>query len=388
MDKFYLPYLIALITVFISVLLSFFLLTVKSKNRMANNLLSAFIIVCAIDAGGIIIAQYLESMPELYDIIKSVTFLIFPLFYLYVLSICYNNFKLRLSSLYHILPFAINNLLIVSISLFSKNDSLQFALQEFSLIFSTFILKLQAVIYLIAIIYVLRRYKKIYLHNYANGNINIYNWLFRIVLVFLITLPLSVLKDLSYFRNHQEIFIWTIVALTTAALLLFCWFVLIALYNPEFFRGVDPNIDTAKKYLSKKNDKRAFESKLDSMDSALIEQLRKHMIEKEPFLEPTLTLQELALQMNIPSRELSILINQHIGQHFFEFINKYRIEKALEIIEKSTKSEFTIQQIYFEVGFNSKSSFNTAFKKFTQSTPTAYRNLISSKTFPNLSKRV
>ena len=60
--------------------------------------------------------------------------------------------------------------------------------------------------------------------------------------------------------------------------------------------------------LNKIYESKPLETALDPKDSALIEQLRKFMIEKEPFLEPTLTLQDLALQMNIHARELSILI--------------------------------------------------------------------------------
>jgi AraC-like DNA-binding protein len=244
-------------------------------------------------------------------------------------------------------------------------------------IFSTFLLKLQALLYLIAIVYVLKKYKKIFLENYAYGNIDIYKWLSRIVLVFLITLPVTIIKDFSNFSNHQEIFTWSIIVLTTTALIMLCWFILKALYTPEIFRGIDPELKPARKFTNRKNEIKSIETGLGTKYSAIIEQLRKHMIEKEPFLEPTLTLQDLALQINIPVRELSILINQHTGQHFFDFINKYRIEKAVQIIEKSTKREFTIQQIYFEVGFNSKSSFNTAFKKHTQRTPSEYKNLQS-----------
>ena len=99
------------------------------------------------------------------------------------------------------------------------------------------------------------------------------------------------------------------------------------------------------------------------------------MLEQKPYLESKLTLQELAIQVNIDSRELSILINQHIGQHFFDFINEYRLKKAMEILQNSSKKELTIQQIFYDVGFNSKSSFNSAFKKYTGQTPTEYRKL-------------
>jgi AraC-like DNA-binding protein len=101
--------------------------------------------------------------------------------------------------------------------------------------------------------------------------------------------------------------------------------------------------------------------------------LKLFMIEKEPFLDPSLTIQNLAGQMQIGSRELSVLINQHIGNHFFDFVNEYRIQKTTKILQDKSKNKLTILEILYEVGFNSKSSFNSAFKKHIGITPTEYR---------------
>ena len=97
------------------------------------------------------------------------------------------------------------------------------------------------------------------------------------------------------------------------------------------------------------------------------------MIDEQPFLNPALTIQDISQEMNVPVRELSVLINHQLGQHFYDFVNTYRIEKAKEILKDSSKSKVTILEILYEVGFNSKSSFNTAFKKHTGNTPTEYR---------------
>jgi len=82
----------------------------------------------------------------------------------------------------------------------------------------------------------------------------------------------------------------------------------------------------------------------------------------------------LANQIDIPVRDLSILINHQMDQHFFDFVNEYRIQKAMHILKDESKSQLTVLEILYEVGFNSKSSFNTSFKKYTNLTPTAYRN--------------
>jgi AraC-like DNA-binding protein len=77
--------------------------------------------------------------------------------------------------------------------------------------------------------------------------------------------------------------------------------------------------------------------------------------------------------MQIPAKDLSILINHKMGQHFFDFINRYRIEAATKLLENQVKPKLTVLEILYQVGFNSKSSFNTAFKNHTGLTPTQYR---------------
>ena len=70
--------------------------------------------------------------------------------------------------------------------------------------------------------------------------------------------------------------------------------------------------------------------------------------------------------------------NHNLNQHFFDFVNEYRIKKAMEILADASKNHLTVLEILYEVGFNSKSSFNTAFKKYTKQTPTEYRKQYSS----------
>ena len=88
---------------------------------------------------------------------------------------------------------------------------------------------------------------------------------------------------------------------------------------------------------------------------------------------PSLTIRSLSEDIKMNSRELSVLINQNLNQHFFDFINEYRIKEAMNILKNPTKKEVTVLEILYEVGFNSKSSFNTAFKKYTGFTPTQFR---------------
>ena len=100
------------------------------------------------------------------------------------------------------------------------------------------------------------------------------------------------------------------------------------------------------------------------------------MTAEKPFLNPSLTILEVSNAIQIPVRDLSVLINHTLGQHFYDFVNIYRIESAMEILKDPAKNKLTVLEILYEVGFNSKSSFNTAFKKHTGNTPTVYRKLL------------
>ncbi|WP_408641487.1 helix-turn-helix domain-containing protein [Spirosoma telluris] len=63
-----------------------------------------------------------------------------------------------------------------------------------------------------------------------------------------------------------------------------------------------------------------------------------------------------------------------MGQHFFDYINRHRIEEAKRLFRQSTDAKLTVLEVLYQVGFNSKSSFNTLFRKYTGQTPTDYKN--------------
>jgi len=119
-------------------------------------------------------------------------------------------------------------------------------------------------------------------------------------------------------------------------------------------------------------------SLLSSEQSSLIALKLKEFMEKEkPFLEPELTLQELASRVEIHPRYVSQVINERFNKNFFEFVNYYRVEEAKSQLIADSGLEKTILEILYECGFNSKSVFNTFFKKSTGLTPSQYRKRCS-----------
>ena len=99
----------------------------------------------------------------------------------------------------------------------------------------------------------------------------------------------------------------------------------------------------------------------------------EYMKNNRPYLDPELTLDQLAKQLSLKSRLLSQVINDELGQNFYDFINRYRIEEASRLLTNPKDPKITVLEVLYEVGFNSKSSFNTLFKKYTGLTPSEFK---------------
>jgi len=107
-------------------------------------------------------------------------------------------------------------------------------------------------------------------------------------------------------------------------------------------------------------------------DEALAE-LELLMNEEKLFLDPDLNLRMLSGQLRIHSNYLSRIINEEFGVNFNDYINRHRIEEACRMLRRPENSKKNITEIMYQCGFYSKSTFNTAFKKITGTTPSRYR---------------
>jgi AraC-like DNA-binding protein len=96
----------------------------------------------------------------------------------------------------------------------------------------------------------------------------------------------------------------------------------------------------------------------------------------KPYLNPDLSLPQLAADLNISSHYLSQVINEQFNLNFFDFVNRYRVEVFKEKIEDHEFRNFSLLGIAFECGFNSKSAFNRIFKQTTGITPSQYKKTI------------
>jgi len=91
------------------------------------------------------------------------------------------------------------------------------------------------------------------------------------------------------------------------------------------------------------------------------------------YQESELTLQDLASKLQFPSQQVSQAINEGLKRNFYDVINSYRVEEAKRLLIDPKNKNFTILSVAFEAGFNSKTTFNTVFKKFTGLTPSEFK---------------
>jgi AraC-like DNA-binding protein len=121
----------------------------------------------------------------------------------------------------------------------------------------------------------------------------------------------------------------------------------------------------------------SLENKKKLIDDQKLQELKTDlsqlMATKKPFLDSEISLVKLSSEMQITPHILSYIINKGFEENFYQFINRFRIEEAKKLLLDPDKNYLSLLGIGFEVGFNSKSVFNTTFKKISNQTPSEFK---------------
>ncbi|RNC87852.1 MAG: AraC family transcriptional regulator [Winogradskyella sp.] len=300
-------------------------------------------------------------------------FLLGPLTYFYFKSITNSDWRFTRKQLLHFLPFIVFVILIPLISYKALNnrqidygmlsvfDHREKQLAIIQWIYSiVFVLQfVHLAFFLFKNLSLVRLYSKGLQKEYSVINTKI-KWLKYFNLIMLVVLLLSaiflyILLVTDIYRRHLDY----IYVLPIGILFYFISF--------KFFRTEWEEVETMTKYSGStlKADKiTEYKKAIDNL-----------MIDKKLYLEPNLRLHDFAEKLDISKHHLSQIINQHYGVSFFDFVNQHRINEAKTII--TNHPEYTLLQVAFDSGFNNKTSFVNAFKKFDSITPSKYRDRIS-----------
>jgi AraC-like DNA-binding protein len=374
---------ISLVVFFAHLLMATFLCSLSTGNRLSHKLLAAYLLIVVIDLSEVIFSDFYRAYLNLDMLRFNISLFMGPTLYLYVKTAIYDDFTLKIKHLVHTIPYAIACLVMIPNFFSVDNASKQLWYDNFTdvpeLTFIHFMTVVQFGLYLLVIYKHLIRYRKIVVENYSDADRLNKSWLTQLIYLFTLSYIIGLGRMYFRFSDFYEYERLVLTILITSVLLSICWILWQALHKPNLFTGVSSTI-AALDELDADQEKSSVPTisviETEKYD-AIVLRLRDYMQQSKPFLDPSLSVETLAERINLPSSELSLTINRIIGQHFFDFVNFYRINLAAEMLIANEQQPKTVLEILYEVGFNSKSSFNTAFKKHLLMTPSQYRKLHS-----------
>jgi len=209
------------------------------------------------------------------------------------------------------------------------------------------------------------RYKKMIQNEFTDYGMLQINWLWQFIFILL---PIIVLW------GYELVYI-ILGGIGPSEFLSITWiFVFIFLYffsfkayrNPNLFDHVSKNIQ---KEISAGNENKENHPCTEKNSGRIILEMENHQF----YLNEELTLHSFAKEINMSSRLISSCINKNMGHNFNEWVNNYRVEKALKIIKSDQKNMFSIEGVGSDSGFKSRSAMYAAFKKNLGHSPGYYR---------------
>ena len=335
----------------------------------------------------ILYSEYILLFPHVFKTGLPLNFLIAPCSYLYVRAVLLNEKKFQKRDVIHLIPFFIVLINYIPFYLLPVNEKVTviqnslnywpdtfkyqagFLPENFSILFRLIL----AIIYLVLQWNLILSYKKVHKESSIQIQIsNVLKWLklftitSTVIFFGIIGFMLTVFFLPSYYNDD--------LLMQIPSLLVSIGFFVMAAYlltHPEILSGL-PFVKYKEVPSDVINDKSYMFPYINEDYKLEMERIVDYFKTEKPYLNKDLNINQVSVALAIPSRELSFIINNHFGQRFNDFLNKYRIEYITKKINKEYLSNYTIEGIASEAGFASKSTFNLAFKKYHQCTPTEY----------------
>jgi AraC-like DNA-binding protein len=350
--------------------LFFCILIFSKKNKTkADIILGIWLVVLAVQL--IIPFLYLANFNIYYKYagIEIVFFVFHPVFlYLYI-KLMIGKIPTLKNIIYTVIPIIISEIAALSFFIYPAARRLDFFKGKILLpsVFYPFLIFMIFYFYFYAALSYkeLKVYKNTVLQVYSyRENVDLL-WLRRLVLLFsfiiMVVFPVGIV---SYFYFHSIVFADYFFYL---ALVVFIFFLGFWGYQQGEVFSLNGGTMIPNGKANNKTPALSMETKVLFKEKAI--ELKQVMISSKPYLNPKLTIHDLAQSVQMPPHQLSKIIYFEFRCNFFEFVNSYRIQ---EFKDKAFSKEFrnlTILAIALECGFNSKSSFNRIFKDSTGITP-------------------
>ncbi len=382
----YLGLLIATLTQ--STLLIGALLTAKNCNKTANRLLSLIIglfsyytlvkILCSI--------ELIRDFPHFTQTYRPIPFLVWVALYFYIKAMTNPSFRFQRKDFIHLIPFVFYFIFLLPYFLSDQATKLQSisapisAHHRVAVIFQTILL----FFYLTISAKVLRDHQQRIRDIFSSLEKIKLSWLRHLLIAFGVIWGLAFLRSFFITPDIVNFIIPPILLCLTIYAIGFYALKQPVIFKNDYVEVSESASDTQKLGLAsplpqidqspQRGQAKYDHSGLSPHDLAeYSKKLTIYLEEEKPYINNNLKLQDIADYFGLPSHQLSQIINTELKRNFYDLINSYRTEEAKRKLIDTTKQHMTILAIAYEVGFNSKSAFNTAFKKYTEMTPSQYK---------------
>jgi len=332
---------------------------------------------------------YSESIldyPHLYKSAAPITFLIAPLGYLYVRSVLFNEVAFKKMDFLHALPFLFfslnylpffassteSKLAILNATLLDRNEAVTTQLGLLPESFFYVLRPVQTLIYLLFQWALLMQFNKAFKVKEVEQQIIVVTRWLKVFTLANATVLFSLVFLILLYLSVPNIFA-DLISLIPNYLLSFSFVVICAylLVNPQVLNGL-PFVKYKEKKSRLLSDTVVQVPFIHKNYAKEIAQLEAYFANSKAYLQPNLSISEVAVATQIPNRELSFLINSYHKKRFSDYLNDMRLSHFLDQVDAATLDQFTIEAIALAAGFSSKSSFYRAFKKKYGSSPSAY----------------
>ncbi|HEX8146723.1 MAG TPA: helix-turn-helix domain-containing protein [Pyrinomonadaceae bacterium] len=347
--------------------LSVMLLGVKGGKKVLTRILAALVGTMALFVAGAVVrtTHYDFVFPHLSRIHDPLPFLAIPLIFLYVRALTSKAPSFPRREFLHFVPFVLCCIYLLPYYLQSRDAKLAYMISEYHhpslgrwyYVRSAFVIA-QAGLYLtLSVLTILAFLKESRRPNVSADRAVIFQIRF-FVTGFLILFAVGVMRYLFDHTARTNL----LVPLGASVLIYALGYV--SFRNPQVLTRADEP-PPSKKY--------EWSSLTPETSERYLRRLLQSMKDEKFYLDAELTVAKLAEKLSIPPPHLSQIINERLKQNFVDFINTYRVEEAKRNLLDPVKRHYSVLAIAEEAGFNSKSSFNSVFKKHAQMTPSEFR---------------
>jgi AraC-like DNA-binding protein len=303
-----------------------------------------------------------------------------PFLYYYILTLAANKSHISGKDLLHLIPFVLFNLFIL-ISSFNPGISQKLNIDKVSpgdnppFLFSFFLIMtaFSGTVYFLLTIRLFKKLDINIFNNFSNStNVDLF-WIRKLVLVFGVVWTALI----SVTVIHHIFHMFSMVFCTDGLFLSLSIFVILIGYfglkQKVIFSSDDIIIaEEAIKIQTKYSGSRLSDSEAKQYAGKLTD----YMKSEKPYLNPDLSLPQLATELHISHHYLSQVINEQFKLNFFDFVNSYRVEAFKEKITDHEFGNFSLLGVAYECGFSSKSAFNRIFKQATGLTPSQFKKAV------------